>query len=335
MNAKGPPESFPVDPVSSGWRYRVLVISILLAALGYLAFAVFSGWREVGTAIAQVGAVGLIIALSLSLVNYSLRFSRWQLYLQALGHRLPWRRSLQIYLAGFALTTTPGKAGEAFRGVLLKRHGIPYPDSFAAFFSERLSDLIAIVLLTLVGVTLYPSAGPLILIGAALAAALLLLLAHPQWITVLRKQMPKPLRTGTWNTHGFDVLRQASRCHRPGTLVPATLLSVTGWAAEAFAFFLILRWMGLEADVAFAVFVFAISMLAGALSFTPGGLGSTEGVMVGLLIWQGIALPEALAATILIRMTTLWFAVLIGSIATLFITTPRDRRIGSAQPPTP
>jgi uncharacterized membrane protein YbhN (UPF0104 family) len=333
MNAKGPPESFPVDPVSSGWRYRVLVISILLAALGYLAFAVFSGWREVGSAIAQVGVVGLVIALSLSLVNYGLRFSRWQLYLQTLGHRVPWGRSLQIYLAGFALTTTPGKAGEAFRGVLLKRHGVPYPDSFAAFFSERLSDLIAIVLLTLVGVTLYPTAGPLILLGAALAAALLLLLAHPQWITVLRNQTPRPLRTGTWIAHGFDVLHQASRCHRPGTLIPATLLSVIGWAAEAFAFFLILRWMGLEVDVAFAVFVFAISMLAGALSFTPGGLGSTEGVMVGLLIWQGIGLPEALAATMVIRMTTLWFAVLIGSVATLFITTPRDRRVGSAHPP--
>ena len=326
-------ESRPVDPVFSVRRYRALIVSVLLAALGYLALAVFSGWHEVGSALAHVGPVGLVIALSLSLINYGLRFSRWQLYLQTLGHRVPWRRSLQIYLAGFALTTTPGKAGEAFRGVLLKRHGIPYPDSFAAFFSERLSDLIAIVLLTLVGVTLYPRAGLLIFVGAALAAALLLLLAHPRWITVLRNRMPKPLRSGTWIAYGFDVLHQASRCHRPGTLVPATLLSVTGWAAEAFAFFLILRWMGLEVDVAFAVFVFAIGMLAGALSFMPGGLGSTEGVMVGLLIWQGVALPEALAATILIRMTTLWFAVLIGVVATLFITTPKDRQVGQSHPP--
>ena len=75
------------------------------------------------------------------LLGYGLRFLRWQVYLNALRHPLPWRPSLKIYLAGFALTTTPGKAGEALRGVLLKRWDVPYAHSFAALFSERLADL--------------------------------------------------------------------------------------------------------------------------------------------------------------------------------------------------
>ena len=315
MRADGPADSVPVDPVFSGWRYRALVLSVLLSALGYLLFALISGWREVAAAIVHVGAFGLLVALSLSLVNYSLRFSRWQLYLHTLGHRIPWPTSLHIYLAGFALTTTPGKAGEAFRGVLLKRLRVPYPDSFAAFLSERLSDLIAIVLLTLFGLILYPKAAPLILVGAVLSIALLALLSQPKWIAHLQRRMPTPRRLQRWTNHGFEILLQASRCHRTKTLSLATMLSVAGWAAEAFAFFLILHWMGLDVTIAFAVFVFAISMLAGALSFTPGGLGSTEGVMVGLLLWQGVPLPEATAATLLIRASTLWFAVLIGSIA--------------------
>jgi uncharacterized membrane protein YbhN (UPF0104 family) len=312
VSADGPADSLPVDPVFSGWRYRTLVLSVVLSALGYLLFALISGWREVTSAIVQVGVFGLMVALSLSLVNYGLRFSRWQLYLHTLGHRIPWPKSLHIYLAGFALTTTPGKAGEAFRSVLLKRHGVPYPDSFAAFFSERLSDLFAIVLLTLFGVTLYPSAAPLILVGAALAIALLSLLAQPHWIVHLQRRMPTARRLKRWIGHGFEILFQAGRCHRAETLALATILSLTGWAAEAFAFFLILHWMGLEVTISFAVFIFSISMLAGALSFTPGGLGSTEGVMVGLLLWQGVPLPEATAATLMIRATTLWFAVAIG-----------------------
>lgn len=324
MSADGPADSLPVDPVFSGWRYRALVLSVVLAALGYLLFALISGWREVAAAIVQVGAFGLLVALSLSLVNYGLRFSRWQLYLRTLGHRIAWPKSLHIYLAGFALTTTPGKAGEAFRGVLLKRYGVPYPDSFAAFLSERLSDLIAIVLLTLFGLTLYPKAAPLILVGAALAIALLVLLSQPRWIAHLQRRMPTPRRLQRWIGHSFEILYQASRCHRAKTLIPATILSVTGWAAEALAFFLILHWMGLEVDVAFAVFVFTVSMLAGALSFTPGGLGSTEGVMVGLLLWQGISLPEAVAATMLIRATTLWFAVLLGLLAQGVLIKARD-----------
>ena len=44
----------------------------------------------------------------------------------------------------------------------------------------------------------------------------------------------------------------------------------------------------------------------------PGGLGSAEAVMLGLLTAADIPLPTALAATAIIRVTTLWFAVGIG-----------------------
>ena len=94
----------------------------------------------------------------------------------------------------------------------------------------------------------------------------------------------------------------------------ATALSLVAWAAEAWAFDLILRWMGWDLPLAFAVFVYAIGMLAGALSFMPGGLGGAEIAMVTLLTWRGIPMPQALAATLLIRLTTLWFAVALGAL---------------------
>ena len=312
------PGASQADPVVSGWRYRALVLSVLAAALGYLLVAVLSGWSDVLAALAQVGALGVVIALFLSSINYLSRFLRWQLYLRTLGHVVPWARSLHIYLAGFALTTTPGKAGEAFRGVLLKRHGVSYPDSFAAFLSERLSDLIAILLLTLFGLTMYPAALPVTLLGAGLATALLLLLSRAEWLSLLQEKVAVPGRLAKWIGHGWEILQQASRCHRPNTLALATALSLTGWAVEAYAFYLILQWMGLAIEFQFAVFVFAFGMLAGALTLTPGGLGSTEGVMAGLLVWQGVSLPEAVAATIIIRMTTLWFAVALGVAMLLF-----------------
>jgi len=138
-------------PILRGWRYRAVVYSVALSALGYLGFSLWAGWHEVSAAVGKVGLLGILLALSLSLVNYGLRFLRWQAYLRALGHAVRWRPSLRIYLAGFALTTTPGKAGETLRSVLLKPWGMPYSQSLAAFFSERLSDLLGVVLLTLIG----------------------------------------------------------------------------------------------------------------------------------------------------------------------------------------
>ena len=64
----------------------------------------------------------------------------------------------------------------------------------------------------------------------------------------------------------------------------------------------------------FAMFVYAMAMLAGAISFMPGGLGGAEAVMVGLLVWKGMPGADAIAATVLIRLATLWYAVAVGGV---------------------
>lgn len=299
----------------SGWRTRAVVWSVLLAAAAYLGFALWSGWRDVVHAVGQVGLAGVAVALALSLLNYGLRFLRWQLYLGAMGHPVPAWPSLRIYLAGFALTTTPGKAGEALRGVLLRRWGVPYPASLAAFLSERLSDLLAVVLLTLFGLSAYPAAGPAIAFGGAAVLAALLALSHQGLLLRLRDAIRGGARLPTLARHGLDILLQARRCHAPALMAGATLLSVAAWAAEAWAFHLVLQWMGLEVAPAFAVFVYAISMLAGAFSFMPGGLGGAEVTMVALLVFASVGPPDAAAATIVIRLATLWFAVLLGMLS--------------------
>ena len=76
----------------------------------------------------------------------------------------------------------------------------------------------------------------------------------------------------------------------------------------------VLQWMGADVPMAFAVFVYALAMLAGAISFMPGGLGGAEAVMVALLMWKGMSGADAVAATVLIRLATLWFAVAIGAL---------------------
>jgi len=53
-------------------------------------------------------------------------------------------------------------------------------------------------------------------------------------------------------------------------------------------------------------------MLAGAVSFMPGGLGGAEAAMTALLVTSNVDMPQAVAATVIIRLATLWFAVLLG-----------------------
>jgi uncharacterized protein (TIRG00374 family) len=83
--------------------------------------------------------------------------------------------------------------------------------------------------------------------------------------------------------------------------------------------------------VGVGVGIYAVAVLVGAISFLPGGLGSTEAVMTALLASQGLAVGDALLITILCRLVTLWFAVLIGWLAVLVLRNRLEPAVSSWQ----
>lgn len=302
--------SAPIDPR----QWRAVLGSVAIAALGYLVFSLWGGWQDVWHAVRSVGWTGTAVLLGLSGVNYGLRFVRWQVFLRALGSPQPWRPSLAIYLAGFALTTTPGKVGEAVRSLFLKQRGMSHPDSIAAFVSERLSDLLAVALLCAFGWNVYPPIRPLLVVGIGALVGVLLLISRERLLNRARRALVgRPGRSARLFDALLELLLTARRCHAPGVLLVASVLSVVAWSAEAFAFWLLLRWLDTGTAPGFAIFTYATGLLAGALSFMPGGLGGTEAAMIALLLSNGVAHATAITATVFIRLTTLWFAVAIGA----------------------
>jgi uncharacterized protein (TIRG00374 family) len=303
--------------ILSGWRFRALLLIVLLSAAGYLVFSIWGGWQEVVAAIVRVGIFGIAIALLLSLVNYGVRFVRWQKFLSLLGHRVHAPESLRIYIAGFGLTILPGKAGETIRSVFLKHHGVPYPQSLAAFFSDQFSNLISMLLLAGVGVMAYPQARPFAMVLAVLILAGLVILQQTRLLEALKAfaQRRLPARMAGLFTHAIDIVLHSGRCFSLPMLVYGLALGLIAWGAEGLAFYYIMRLLGGDISLQTALFIYSFSMLVGAISFFPGGLGGMEATMVALLILNGTGRPEAIAATVLIRLATLWFAVGLGIIA--------------------
>ncbi len=307
--------------ILSGWRFRALLLVVLLSAIGYLGFSLWGGWRDVVAALVHVGFVGTAIALALSLVNYGLRFVRWQKFLALLGHRVPHQESLRIYIAGFGLTILPGKAGEAIRSVFLKHHGVTYPESLAAFFSEHFSNLISMLILVALGLWVYPQAQIVVAILAGVILVVLVVIQQTRWLKILEMFAQKrlPDRLGTLVGHSIEIVLHSGRCFKLPMLMTGIALGLVAWGAEGLAFYYIMHTLGSDMSLQVALFIYAFSMLVGAISFLPGGLGGTEATMVTLLILNNVAQPQAVAATVIIRLATLWFAVALGICSLLII----------------
>ncbi len=295
--------------------FRAVLWSVALAALGYLGLSLWAGWREVVAAVVLVGPAVIGGLLLLSLANYLLRFLRWARYLTLLDAPVAWRINLQAYFSGFALTTSPGKLGEMLRSVLLKPHGVPPAASIAAFFAERASDLLSILVLAAIGLWHYAPARPVVgLALAAVVAALLLV----QWTALIAAidgwALARPQKWAKVIVRLCEIVLHFRRCFTFSAMSMGLLVGLIAWFAEGFGFWWLLSALGHPLPLTTAVFIYAFAMLVGGISFLPGGLGSSEAVMIGLLALNGFPEAAAVTATLICRLATLWFAVGLGAV---------------------
>ena len=296
---------------------RKLVLSMMLAVAGYGGWVLANEADAVIASAARVGGIGLVVICALSLLNYSLRFVRWRWYLYSMGHRIPVGRDLRIYLSGFALTTTPGKAGEAIRSLFLKEHEVPYTASLAALAAERLADVISVAIIATGGIMFFGEFRWLALF-MLLAAAMMVLAVHSQSLRgALRRTFDRMLAGRLHNAaeHAVSLLDRLSRLTGSTGLLLGICLGTVAWSAEAYGFWYLVVALGYDLPLLQAAAIYALSMLAGAASLMPGGLGGAEAAMGVMLLATGFNGADAVSATLICRLATLWFAVAIGIVA--------------------
>jgi len=317
-------QSRPLIPVSR------LVLGLAFGLVTYLAFGLYADFVKLGDAVASFQWAVLVPVLGLSVVNYGLRWMRWHWLLRIAGEDVEPGLSLGVFGSGLAMSITPGKLGEVIKvGFLKSAAGVSGTRSFPVVVTERLQDLFAVLALAAVGV-LHLGLHPEILLGGILLTGVFfVLLATGPGTRMLFRVAGALLRRHITPEQAQEAAGIQSRLLKGRALWGGMALGLCAWLSECLGLWLVVRGFGQGAlDVAAATFMYAIGTLAGALSFLPGGLVATEASLAGMLspAVSG-ALPDeaaAIAATLLIRVATLWFAVALGVVALVWT----QRRLG-------
>jgi uncharacterized protein (TIRG00374 family) len=293
-----------------------LVAGVVVGVAVYVGFSIWADVGRVGEALRAFRWRFAALACLLAAANYGVRFLRWQYYLRRVGVvTVSPRDSLQVFLAGFALTVTPGKLGEAVKAVLLRAsHRIPMAKTAPIVIAERVTDLVALLLLATVGVFSYDVDRRFLVAGAVLVVAGLTVVsvdpvAKAAIAIAGRLPILRRFAHRLDDAHAHTAILLA-----PLSLVMATALATISWFFECLAFYFVVRgFPGAHIGLQGATFFYAATTVAGALSFLPGGLGVTEAGMLALLVrWACIERGAAAAATFVTRAATLWFAVALG-----------------------
>ena len=309
----------PKPILLSARHRRTILWSLLITAGAYLLVVLYTGHKEVSQAFTTIGLTGWIFLFTCSLLNYFLRYLRWQYYLRCAGWSLPHNTHFLYYLAGFALTTTPGKAGELIRSVLLRPHGVPYPVSLACFFTERFLDVIIIGVLASLTVTAFDDYRHFVLL-TTLLILMCLPLIHARWPHHRLHHLVQ---------HSLKLLQSAQQFLSWRLIVFGSGLGLVAWSIQGLAFFYIVHTLGFDVGILAAMGIYAVSLLAGAVSFIPGGVGTTEVVMGLLIAMLGAEPVVAVAAPLISRLSTLWFAVVLGLLSSSWLTFSKPRSTSS------
>ncbi|MEO8704348.1 MAG: lysylphosphatidylglycerol synthase transmembrane domain-containing protein [Kofleriaceae bacterium] len=316
-------------------RWIWIAIAAVIAVAAYL---MIGDVRDVGARLGAFAWGSFAAALGLSLANYVIRFVRWQMYLRYQRVVVPLGSSALVFGAGLSLAITPAKLGELVKSYLLRElHGIPATQTAPVVIAERVTDLVALLVLAVIGVATYGVQTTLVLVAAGLVAFGLLLLAWPRPARALIDLVTRPRFTRRFRAPMQEVYGGLASLCRPRLLVVATAIAIPSWACECVGFALIVNaFPGAHVELGLAMVIYAATTIAGALSFLPGGLGVTEGAMTILLVQTAASIdqPTALDATLLTRLATLWFGVALGLVLLAIARARIAKSAAASQAPT-
>jgi uncharacterized protein (TIRG00374 family) len=298
---------------------KKVLISIVIGGLLYLAFTIYADYQSVINAFSKFNWLLLPLLLFLSFLNYFTRFIKWDYYLSIVNIKLKKIDSLSIFMSGLIMSITPGKVGELLKSYLVKEvANEPISKTAPIILAERITDFVSLLIIAIVGAYFFDYGGE-ITIGVALFFLLLIIIISNKRLALAIINQLEKINLLKKYIHSINTAYTSSyQLLKMKPLLLMTLVSLIAWGFECLGYYFILLNFHIDFGLIWASFSYSFATIIGAISMLPGGLGVTEGSLTFMLIQENISKDVAVATTFIVRVVTLWFAVIVGIISVSF-----------------
>lgn len=322
-------------------KYRNrLIAGVILALVIYIGLLlIFDNQGQLTESVAEalrifpawllIPLIGTQLAVALS------RFLVWQFYLGVIGARdkITTLDSAALFVSGFVLVMSPGKAAELLKAVLLKiKTGVPITRSAPIVIAERVVDGLSVTIILTTSLLLlnqqlslgdYRDASRAIVFFTAglLTLGLVTIQIAPLARFILDQIITRLPVVSRLHSPLTDFYESSREIFQLRNFIPAAIRGLGVYIFSSIGFILILWGFGLEIDTTLilqAVFINGVTAALGALSFVPNGAGVTElstAAMLTAIIAPSnpaMTIGAAAAAALMQGFFHKWFRVLLG-----------------------
>jgi len=297
------------------------LILVLVAVIGiYAIFLFISDYNIISEKISNFKINYLPLILFFVSASWIPLIIKWHFLLKNSEVDVPLTKSIAVFFAGVAFEITPGQIGTLIKSQILKTtSNIPRTKTAAIVLVEKIYDLIGAILASIIGIVILGMDFYLIIIAILVLAIIFFFMFYRPASEIFFKRVTK---TKFFSKYVENISDFYEIVHKSTNVKVATiciLLALTYWfMVSAAAYYTLVAFDVNILDYLTVLAIYTTSILLGAISFVPAGIGVTEGSIAGLFTLNGIDISTALILSVMIRILTLWFSVCVGFIALKF-----------------
>jgi len=293
------------------------IIWIVVASVGlYGVFLFFTDFNIISKEISNFKYELLPLILILVSISWIPLLVRWHLLLQKNDIHIPVKNSFLLFLGGMSMVITPGHVGELIKSQLMKTlYGIPRTKTAPIIFIEKFYDLTGAIIASIMGIIILGMDLNLIFISISILFGIIFLIYYRPIFELILKKITKTKFFSKYSENISDSYEIVRNSTTPKISSISFALSISYWIIISLAVHFILLSFGIDSiNILRTISIYSSSVIIGAVTFIPGGMGVTEGSLIGLFTLEGIDVSIALILSVMIRILTMWYSVSIGFI---------------------
>jgi glycosyltransferase 2 family protein len=309
------------------------LLANLVLPLAFLAALVFVVWnrREDLRPIFENPDGSLALIAALIVVGHSLNSAEFWLLYRAQGMHIGLFENWMVFTAGQLGNLLPGQVGTLYRFRYLKVvHSFSYTRSGSSFGANLVITFASSAIAGLVGLAGVAATGgtarfwlvaAFVALGVGSCLFVLVPMPHVKWLR------GRPARIWQGFRSGWEDLRT-----KPAVSAGVLGLDLAKYLFVAWRFQVAFSLLGVQEPLWYFLVIAPAAGLAGALSFTPGGIGIREAFVTAAAMGMGATFDTGLLAATVDRGVMLATSVVLGSIGYGY-TLRRMRRVGPVTRP--
>lgn len=287
----------------------------ILAIVVYTIIVIISDFEKLIDSLQNAKIEFIILGSSVVFIGLIPRSFRWYLMIKELGIQVHWKQVIPIYFSGLVFGLSPGRLGEVAKSVYLKRLvDAPIKKTAPTILVERLLDVFAVLTISLIAFLVIGEQHVMIVVSFLILLTCLLLIYKKEYLIKILNKTQHIRFLGKLSENLITSIDVVFLLLKPKILSKMFVLSVISWMIESLVVFFVLKAFDIELSVMQSAFIYVTSSLVGAASLLPGGIGITEGGLIGLLLLENISIEKSIGPVIIIRSITLWMLIIFGAI---------------------